>query len=177
MSTKWKAPLGSGPSPARPYLLAAFDDADAFLSLRKDVEKRFGPADYESVAVSGDTRESLYGFLPRRMVRVLSFRRPIAREELVDVRQSCLAIETKHQLHGRPVVELDPGYVSEFTVVRTTLAEDFHRIYLYGGVFAETLFYFERLSFRPQIHTPQFFRKKEVVSVFNDLRLIHMAEG
>jgi hypothetical protein len=175
MAGKWKPPL-SEPSAGRPYVLCAFDDLEAFPGIRKEAEARFGPVDFETESIPGDTRESLYGSMPRRMVRILSFRRPVGREELVDLRRRTLAMETKHQAHGRPLIELDPGYVSEFAIVRTALAEDFHRIYLYGGVFAETLYYFERLSFRPHIHTPQFFRRKEVVSVFNDLRLIHLAD-
>ena len=156
MAGKWKPPL-TEPSLARPYLLCAFDDLEVFSKLRKDVEARFGPIDFESESLSADSLLSQYGAMTRRMARVLSFRRPVAREELVDLRRKSLAIETRHQAHGRPLVELDPGYVVEFAVVRTALTEDFHRIYLYGGIFAETLYYFERLSFRPQIHTAQFF--------------------
>lgn len=175
MAARWKPPLADA-SVGRPYVLCAFDDLEAYNGIRKDLESRFGKIDFETDNISGDTLQSQYGALPRRMVRVLSFGRPAAREELVDIRRRSLAIETKHQSHGRPLVELDPGYVVEFAVVRTALAEDFHRIYMYGGVFAETLYYFERLSFRPQIHTAQFFRRKEVLGVFNDLRLIHLAD-
>lgn len=175
MAARWKPPL-SEPSVGRPYVLCAFDDLEGFSGVRKDLVARFGPVDFETENISGENLQSQYGALPRRMARVLSFGRPAAREELVDIRRRALAIESKHQTHGRPTVELDPGYVVEFAVVRTALAEDFHRIYLYGGVFAETLYYFERLSFRPQIHTPQFFRRKEVLGVFNDLRLIHLAD-
>lgn len=171
----WKAPYAK-PSSARPFMLCACDDLETLELVRKDLVARFGPIDYESSTVNGETRQSLYGSLPRRIVRVLSFNRPVSREEVVDMRRRSLAIETRHQKQGRPIVELDPGYVVEFSVVRTALAEDFHRIYLYGGVFAETLYYFERLSFRPQIHSEQFFRRKEVLEIFNDLRLIHLAD-
>lgn len=171
----WKAPYAK-PSSARPYILCACDDLEALETVRKDLTVRFGAIDFESGTISGETRQSLYGSLPRRIVRVLSFNRPVSREELVDTRRRSLAIETRHQKQGRPIVELDPGYVVEFSVVRTSLAEDFHRVYVYGGVFAETLYYFERLSFRPQIHAEQFFRRKEVLGVFNDLRLIHQAD-
>lgn len=171
MARKWKAPLAE-PAPARGYLLAAYDDAEAYAEARKLVAKRFGRIDYETQPIAATERESLYGLPARREARVLSFERPVGREEMVDVRRKTLSLENELQRQGRPMVELDPGYVAEFIVVRTAIADDFHRIYLYGGIYAETLFYFEKLSFRPFLHTAPFFREKEMLAAFNDLRLI-----
>jgi len=173
MGRNWKPPLSEPPA-GRAFLLIAFDDLELFFDLRKDAEKKFGRVDYETDNFSGEIRESLYGGATRRLVRILSFQRPVGREELVDFRRRTLGLEQKRQAQGRPLIELDPGYVTEFQVLRSSLAEDFHRIYLYGGLYGDALYYFERLSFRPFAHTPAFFRGKEVVQAFNDIRLIHL---
>ena len=70
----------------------------------------------------------------------------VAREELVDIRKKTLAIEATHQHEGFPLLELDPGYITEYTAVRSSIEDDFHRIYLFHGICAETLYYFQNSS-------------------------------
>lgn len=171
MSAVWKPPLPN-PSSGRAYILAAYDDPEIFARLRSELQSNFGTIEYESASFSAEARISPYRS-PRRLAHIVSFKRPVAREELVDMRQRTLGMETRRQRQGAPLIELDPGYVVEFSVVRTSLIEDFHRIYIYGGIFAETLYYFEEFSFCPYSHTETFFRRKGVISAFNDIRLIH----
>lgn len=174
MGRKWKPRLSEAGS-ARPFVVAAFDDLEAFFQVRRELEKQFGSIEYEADSITGNVPDSLYEPVARRLCRIVSFARPIGRDEIVDVRRRTIQIESKRQYQGRPLVELDPGYVAEFSVVRTALSEDFHRIYMYGGVFAETLYYFERLAFRPYPYTPEFFRHRDVIAAFNDIRLIHVS--
>ncbi len=174
MSPLWKPPLSEA-SRGRAYILAAYDDRDAFTRLRSELESNFGAIEYESEPFPAEMRISSYGF-PRRFAHIISFMRPVAREELVDMRRRTLGLESRRQKEGRPLVEFDPGYVVEFSVVRSSLVEDFHRIYIYGGIFAETLYYFDKFSFCPYNHTETFFRRKSIISAFNDIRLIHLAQ-
>ena len=176
MAKKWKPPIREV-TPARPYVALVFDDPNVYVQARDELIGYFGHLDYETAPISTESLQSPYFPVTRRAVRFVSFERQVGREELVDMRKKTLQIEMRYQHEGRPLVELDPGYVSEFSVVRTALEEDFHRVYLYHGIHAEPLYYFEKLSYRPLIHTPEFFRKKEIVIVFNDLRVIHMAQS
>ncbi|MBI3396523.1 MAG: DUF4416 family protein [Spirochaetia bacterium] len=169
---KWKPPVNE-PKPARPYVAVSFSDMDLYFKARKDLEDVFGKADFETPAIRSANLRSLYGKTAPEQIRFVSFQRPVGREELVDIRRKLLTIETKRQDNGRPLVELDPGYVADYTVVRTSLEEDFHRVYLYSGIWAETLFYFERMTFRPYSHTPDLYRESDVVTVMNDLRIIY----
>lgn len=171
MARRWKATL-QNPSPGRPYVLAAFDDLEVMEQTRRSLAQRFGALDYETGSLPAGDRASPYGLTGKRLLRILSFARAVGRDELVDMQKACLKVERRMQSGGRPLVELTPGYVTEFTVVGTSLLEDFHRIYLYGGIFAETLFYFERMSFRAFSNTPVHFRQKAIVTAFNDIRLI-----
>lgn len=175
MAEKWK-PLLSEPGGARMFAAVFFDAPEAYLSAKKKLESRFGDSDYESQIFPTDLLMPLYSSQARDKMKMLSFRRPVGREELVDMRKKTLAIETDLQQLGRPLVEIDPGYVSEFTVVRTSIKDHFHHIYLYGGIFAEALYYFESGSFRPFITTPEFYRSEDVISAFNDVRLAHVSE-
>ncbi|MCB1325468.1 MAG: DUF4416 family protein [Spirochaetales bacterium] len=175
MARKWKPNLVDAPA-ARLYVMASFDDPEAYFQVRKQLQSRFGAVDYETESITGSAQQSLYEFTPRRLARLVSFQRQVGREELVDIRRNTLAIEARVQFQGRPLVELDPGYVTQFSVVRSSLAEDFHRIYLYGGIYAEPLYYYERMVYRPYQHTPPFFLLREVLAAFHDIRLIHVSE-
>ena len=174
MSKKWRPPLEDA-GPARPYVAVVFDDPDIYLKVKKELSAVLGQIDFETETFDTSGLSSAYGLVVRRSLRFLSFLRQVGRDELVDIKKKTLNIEINHQHEGRPLVELDPGYVSEYTVVRTALTEDFHRIYLYHGVFAEVLYFTERLSFQPMPHTPNYYRRKDILTVFNDLKLIHIS--
>ncbi|HMU83586.1 MAG TPA: DUF4416 family protein [Leptospiraceae bacterium] len=175
MADKWKPEL-TQPSPARLYAACYFDDGEPYLTAKKKLESAFGKADYESHSVPTELLMPLYTNLARKTMRILSFQRQVAREEIVDIRRKTLAVESGLQQLGRPLVEIDPGYVTEFTSVRTSLKDDFHHIYLYGGIFAQSLYYYESGSFRPFVHTPDLYRYESVISIFNDLRLAHVTD-
>jgi len=176
MSGTWKPPLFE-PIPARPFVSAVFDDPDAYLTVKKDLAREFGPIDYETPSFSSKGLTSLYGGAARSRIRFLSFERMVGLDELVDMRKKTLGIEVKRQEKGRPLIELDPGYVSEYTVVRTALEEDFHRIYLFHGIFAEILYYQDKGLYQPLSHTPTFFRQKDVITMFNDLNVIRSSNS
>lgn len=168
---KWKPPLKEPPA-ARFYLGCSFAEEEHFHDMKKRLVAEFGKSDFETNPDPLLPVPSLYGGYDLKRYRVLSFERPVGREELVNLRTRCLSLEGRFQENGRPLVELDPGYVTSFAVVRTALEEDFHRIYLYKGIYAEGLYYFEKLSYRPWLHTPEFYRSPEILTAFNDLRLI-----
>jgi len=168
---KWK-PKIIEPSLCRIYIAALFDDLQRYFDVRQELESRLGKIDYNTESMDSDVLPSLYSNISRRHVRFLSFERPSGREEIVDLKKKTIAIETKFQSEGRPQVELDLGYVTEFSVVKSSLEDGFHRIYLYGGVFAETLYTYENYRFEPVRGVPAFYSRKEVVTVFNDLRHI-----
>jgi len=171
MALKWRPNIKEPPA-ARFYIGCAFNDDEPFHDMKKKLASEFGKIDFETDPDPMMPVPSLYASHEYRAFRVISFERPIAREEIVDLRRRCLALEIRQQKSGQLLVELDPGYVHPFGVVRTALEEDFHRIYLYGGVYGETLYYFEKMSFRPWLHTPEFYRAGEIQVAFNDLRLI-----
>ncbi len=171
MSEKWRPPLAE-PSPGRLYVAANYDDAELYIEARRELSKLFGKVDFETPVLEAEGLLPLYATVPHAHFRVMSFERLVGREELVDVRRKTMQLEGRTQSQGLPRLELDPGYVCPYTVVRSSLSEDFHRIYLYHGIFAETLYRFEQLAYRPFPHTPEFYRRADVITIFADLRLI-----
>ncbi len=174
MPTSWKHPISTPPQ-VRSYILIAFNDMTSLLSLRKDLIAKFGPIEYETENFSAKTWRSNYN-LYFNHIRLLSLKTLIKREEIVRFRKQTMTLESKYAKEGPPSIELDPGYLSQHLVVRTELQEDFHRIYLYDGIYAETIFKFIKSSFSPLEHTQEYFHNKEIINAFNDIRLIHLSD-
>jgi hypothetical protein len=171
MAQSWKPPLVEA-GRVRTFLSLHYDDAEHLATVRPGIEKIFGKPDYETQAV---VKSATIYHKPRKLYKLLSFPDLAAREEITALRKKTLTLEKRHVREALPLVEMDPGYVGEFTVVRTALEEDFHRIYLYGGIFAESLYFFERGSFRPWVHSPEFYRQSDILTFFNDLHMIFEA--
>ncbi len=177
MSKKWKPPFEKKDLQARLFIVCSYDsdNKEYIKKIKHHLEAFFGKIDFEIQFTPLIPIASQY-FSNKEydIYHLLSFERPIVREEIVDIRLKTLQLETKFQKDGFPVVELDPGYVTSNQVVRTSLFEDKHKIYLYKKIYSETLFYFEKGSFKPFIHTPKFFRSHDITTTFNDLRLIYV---
>jgi len=159
------------PSAARPYALIYFNDALAFAAAKKSLEKYFDKSDYETKPFSAEKakfKEEVF-----TQAAIVSFQRPVGRDELVDMKMKTSAMEDKFKASKKRVFLIDPGYVSQYNVIHTSDEDDFHRIYLYNGIFAETILYFERLGFRPFAHTPSFYMEPPVITAFNDIRIVH----
>ncbi len=173
---KWK-PIFEKSKYARLYVICAYNSENqTFIEkVKKKLIGFFDKIDFEIHFPSLLPVPSLY-FAGKEytIYHLISFERLIHREELVDVRIKTLHIEIKTQANGSPLVELDPGYVTEQQVVRSSLIEESHKIYLYKKIFAETLYYYEKGSYKPLIHTPKFFRSPDIITTFNDLRLIYV---
>jgi len=167
---RWK-PVLHEPPPCRIFCVALFDDLQRFVEVKRRLESQFGSIDYSSEAIEIGALP-LSGTIPRRHARMVSFERPAGREELVDLKKRTLSIEGEFQAEGHPLVQLDIGYVAPSSVVRAHLLDEPHRVYLYSGVYGESLLHYDRFSFRPFPHTEEFYCQKEILLVFNDLRLI-----
>ncbi len=174
---KWKPPFEKEKL-ARLFIVCGYDsENNNYLEkIKKKLEDFFNKIDFEIHFTPLIPIPSLY-FANKEfeIYHLLSFERPIAREELVDIKLKTLAIELQFQKNGFPIVELDIGYVTDNQVIRTSLFEENHKIYLHKNIYTETLYYFDKGSFKPFIHTPKFFRSPDIITTFNDLRLIYVS--
>ncbi|GIX43304.1 MAG: hypothetical protein KatS3mg129_3037 [Leptospiraceae bacterium] len=179
MSKRWKPPFEKDKQ-ARLFTICAYDSEHISYieKVKKKLEGFFGKIDFEIHFNSLLPVPSIYAANKEFDVyHLISFERPVGREELVDIKIKTLSIELRYQKDGFPIIEIDSGYVTENQVIRTSLYEENHKIYLYKKVFAETLYYFDKGSFKPFIHTPKFFRSPDIITTFNDLRLIYVSSS
>ncbi len=73
---------------------------------------------------------------------IFSFKEPVEREKLVDIKLKCVDLEEKYSVNGKRTVNLDPGLLSLENFILATGKNFSHRIYLGKGVFAEVTLMF-----------------------------------
>lgn len=173
---RWKPPF-EDEKLAKLYVAASYDQKDEhyMTPVKEKLQNLLGKIDFELKTTPILSVPSQYiSNKEFEHFHILSFEKLILREELVIIKTKILRIENGYQKEGFPVVELDVGYVTDKHVIRTSLFEDYYRIYLYKKIYAETLYYYEKDSYKPFIHTPKFFRNSEIITLYNDLRLIYV---
>ena len=165
------------PPPARLVMIVHFNDMNDYPFVCRDLEKKYGKIDYETAPLRIDSNEKTQLNLstkhPLRILKIISFKNLIARDAIVAIQTRILKMEKKYNKSGTTRINLRCGYVTGFSATGCSLSEDFHRIYLFNGIYAEVWYKFERMSFRPFDHTPLFMLQKSIVTAFNDIRLIY----
>ena len=168
-----KSPEPSEPSLAKAFVIASFvnlDEKEINLEIvEKQLSSVLGVIDYKSTLLNSRLKKELYGH-PNSQSKILGFEGVIARKELVYLAQQVYKIQKNR--HKKQKVELELGYVTEFSCVLSALEETRNRIYLYNGVFAENIYFYEMMSFRVFPHTSLYFKQTKVITVFNDLHMI-----
>jgi hypothetical protein len=76
--------------------------------------------------------------------RLVVFKEPINRDELVKIKLYTIKVERELSVEGRRKVNIDPGYITKANLVLATTKEFPHRIYLGSGIFGEVTLTFKK---------------------------------
>ncbi|MCW7462620.1 DUF4416 family protein [Leptospira limi] len=159
------------PAGASFFLIVSYENEDTLFELKILSEKRFSKILYESLVLPRwipDESEREFAY-PGRFTKVLSFKQRIHREEIVEKKKDSLEFQNLLQKKDLSTL-LVPGYVTSHNIVIAKSKDDFHRMYLFQGVYAETVYHFSRGILQPLPSTQNYFKEKEVVYFFNTLR-------
>ncbi|MDZ4726757.1 MAG: DUF4416 family protein [Leptospira sp.] len=153
------------------FLICSFQNDDSYYELKSLTEKKFSKTIFESNVLPKwelDEVERL-SQIPGKQTRILSFMRRIHREELAQIKKECLEIQNSFQKDD-PFFRLIPGYLTSHNVVIAQSKDDFHRIYLFTGVYGEIVYIFHKGKFSVLDTAPGFFKQKEALYFFSNLR-------
>ncbi|XDD48090.1 DUF4416 family protein [Leptospira sp. WS39.C2] len=159
------------PAGATFFLIVSYENEDTLFELKNLSEKRFSKILYESLLLPRwipDDSEKEFAY-PGRYTKVISFKQRIHREEIVEKKKECLEFQSLLQKKDLSTL-LIPGYVTSHNIVIAKSKDDFHRMYLFQGVYAEPVYYFTRGVLQPLSSAQSYFKEKEVVYFFNTLR-------
>lgn len=112
--------------------------------------------------------------------RFLSFSQPVPADELVSAKLTTEELQRKYAVHRdgefRRTVNLDPGYVTGWNVVLSTVKNHSHRIYLRKGVFGEVTLVYRNGAFHPLPWTYPDYRSTGVLEFFELVRKDWLAQ-
>ena len=165
----------SKPSPATLFCIISFNQLEAYFRIKEICEKSFSKVYLESNPMPKwtiDISEKSSNLLGEG-TKILAFQRKVNREELPELKKKCIEIRKKI-LKKDSTIRIIPGYLSSHNVVLSSIYDDFHRVYLFHGIYAEVIYKYEKLQLQPLDTAPEFFTMNEVIYFFNALRDYHI---
>jgi hypothetical protein len=118
------------------------------LSLREvlpPLAEAFGPMDFESEPLDFSAFTDYYEpEMGRGLLRhFVSFRRTVKRTRLPAIKRAAIALEGRFASRGRRRVNLDPGLLTLGQVFLASTKDNFSRVYLDEGIYAEITLYYK----------------------------------
>jgi hypothetical protein len=157
------------------FLISSFSKMETFYRVKEIASKEFSKVQIESNPLPKWTVEISEKLNTRvgEGTKILAFKRRIHREELPDIKNRCVKIR-KSLLKSDETLRIIPGYLSSHNVITASVNDDFHRIYLYHGVYAEIIYKYEKLELKFIDTAPEFFALRDVMHFFKSLREYHV---
>ena len=153
------------------FAIVSFNLEDVYYKVKEVLNKYFSDVLFESIPLTGWTASpSEIGFNPPgNKTRILSFKRRINREELPEIKERCIQIVNTFQKQDSSI-KIIPGYQTLFNTILASTTDDFHKIYLFHGVFAEVVYKYESRLLQCTDTAPSFFSNTDVIYYFTNLR-------
>jgi hypothetical protein len=137
----------------------------------RDVQERFGPADWQSPPLFFDRTQYYAKEMGWPLYRrFITFQKLIRPEALVEIKLEAIRLEQTHLEQGRRRINIDPGYIALERLVLATGKNYTHRIYLAKGIYADLTLIFNQGTFKPLPWTYRDYADPEFITVLNQLR-------
>jgi hypothetical protein len=165
----------SKPLPSTLFCIISFNDLEAYFRIKESCEKAFSKVYLESNPMPKWTIDitEKSNVQIGEGTKILAFQRRINRDELPELKKKCIEIRKKF-INKDATIRLIPGYLSSHNVILSSIYDDFHRVYLFHGIYAEIIYKYEKLQLQALDSAPEFFAMNEVVYFFNALRDYHI---
>ena len=150
-------------------------------TLRERLESLFGPIDMVSDRIpfiftdyySSEMGEGIERFL-------ISFSRLLPPDRLAAVKTETNLIEAEYAEEGKRRINLDPGLITESSIILATTKNRAHRIAIGMSMYAEVTLIYHRSGFEAFPWTYQDYRSPEIQEVLREMRkhyLVFRKEG
>ena len=160
------------PLPAK-LVVSILGNADKnILKAKELLEREFGPADFVSDVQPFDWTDYYGPEMGKPLVRrFIGFDRLVAADRLSEIKLFANDLEQTLSVSGKRAVNLDPGFLTQGSLVLATGKDRAHRIYLGKGIFADLTLVYQNKSYRPLPWTYPDYACEEVIAHMNRIRL------
>ncbi len=162
------------PLPVKLIIAFIYSDENNYDKSKLILKKKFGKIDFQSQRIDFNFTDYYCPEMGKPLYRrVITFKKLIKPQKLVDAKLFCVKLEKKFSIDGKRPVNIDPGYINEAKLVLSTTKDFTHRIYLNKGIFAEVTLYFENRQFKHYQTTFPDYRTNEYKDIFLTIRKIY----
>lgn len=153
------------------FVVLSFTADDIYYKIKETLKKSFSDILFESIPLGGwvPTPAEIGFSAEGNKARILSFKRRINREELPEMKGKCIQITNSFSRLDASI-RIIPGYQTLYNTIIASSTDDFHKVYLFHGVYAEVVYRYESRQLVPVESAPLFFTNKDVVYYFSNLR-------
>jgi len=143
-----------------------------FLEAEAQLKKKFGAIDFSSNFIKFDLTDYYEKEMGKGLLRkFISFKKIIDPGKLAVIKVYTNKIEQSlAKKNGSRNINLDPGYITESSLLLATTKNFQHRIYLSMGIFAEVTLRYCKGTFLPNEWTYRDYKTKEYNEIFLNIR-------
>jgi len=153
-------------------IMSIFAQEENLLGMTKGILiKKFGPVDFCSQALCfKQTKyyEKEFGADLKR--RFISFKKLIQPDSLWKIKIITNNLEKRFSKDDKRRVNIDPGYISQASLILATTKDFSHRIYIKRGIYQETTLIFKDKTFITLPWTYPDYQSKELIDIFIEMR-------
>lgn len=170
------------PIPAKYFVAVMLGPHGSDSSFEVELEAELGPIEARSAEYDFSRFTTYYDEEMGSPVHkhFLVFRDPRPMDRLVETKLFTEALQARHAVTERGGrvrrVNLDPGYLTPWSVVLSTVKNQAHRIYMGQGVFAELTLLFRGSSYQPLPWTYPDYSSVPALPFLCDLRSTYMRQ-
>jgi len=156
------------PSKARLFCAIFYSDKKFYNDALIILKNSFGPVEAESDEYNFSDFTDYYKDEMGEGIfkKIVIFKNPIERTDLVDIKLFCNKIESQLSEGQKRAVNIDPGYFTLHQAVLASCKEMPHRIYLDKGVYADLIYAFSNTEVFTTRHTFPDYQDKMVKDFF-----------
>jgi hypothetical protein len=141
------------------------------------LEERFGEIDFISERFAFNLTSYYEKEMGKGLSRkIISFRRLIRRDELVDIKTFTTELEKIFSVGGKRKINIDPGYIAPEHLILATGKGYYHRPYLGKGVYADLTLVYRNKEFKPLEWTYPDYGSQNLRKLFKKLRDKYMLD-
>ena len=139
------------PPPAKFFFAVLANQKDYHHAAEAEIEQKWGAIDSRSNLYSLSDYTNYYQkeMGPTLWKYFLTLEDPIPMDSLVDVKRFAEDVQRKFSAQDQRTVNLDPGFITAWNLVLSTVKNYSHRIYLREGIYAEVTLIYKEHSFHP----------------------------
>ncbi|MEJ2744363.1 MAG: DUF4416 family protein [bacterium] len=151
--------------------------AAAMEGLIRELEKLWGPVGHKSDLLDFDFTDYYAREIgPDLKRQFIAFGTPVRPETLRESKIASNDLEARLSVEGRRRVNVDPGYLDLSKLVVASTKDATYRVYLGEGVYAQSMLWYEKGSYRPWPWTYADYRTEVAISFFNKVRMDYKGE-